>query len=393
MKPLEDVVVLDFTRVLAGPYCTLTLADLGARVIKIEPPEGDLSRHYGPFLSGVSAYFVSVNRGKRSVVIDLKELRGIELALDLAAKSDVVVENFRPGVMDRMGLGYDAVKTRRGDIIYASLSGFGQTGPRVMEPAYDMVVQAMSGIVSITGHPGGPPARVGVSIADLAAGLFGAVSIVSALRRREVSGEGARIDVAMLDSLVALLENAIARYDVSGISPGPLGAAHPSIYPFDLFTTKDRPIAITVGSDAQFKKLAGMLGHPEWAADPRFSANPARCDNQSVLKALMEKSLSRLESGEWLKILAEGEIPAGPYNDIEAMTQDPQIVAREMIRNLPDPVAGLFRVAGSPMKIADDRHDNIPAPQLGEHTDAILGELLGMNKDLINQLKDRKVIA
>jgi len=287
--PLSGITIVDLTRVLAGPYCTMVLADLGARVIKIEAPDGgDDSRGYGPFVNDKSAYFMAMNRGKESIALDLKTDADRKVFERLLEQADVLVENFRPGAMERLGYGWEALHAHHPRLIYAAASGFGHTGPYAPKPAYDMVVQGMGGIMSITGHPGGPPTRVGASIGDITAGLFTAIGIASALHHRHTSGEGMKIDVAMLDCQVAILENALSRYFLTGRSPQPLGARHPSIAPFAAFATADGHIIIAAGTDALFGKLCVALGRPALARDGRFLRNDARAENVDALGAEVE---------------------------------------------------------------------------------------------------------
>lgn len=280
--PLTGTLVLDLTRVLAGPYCTMVLADLGARVIKVENPvRGDDARAIGPFVGDRSAYFSSLNRGKQSIALDLKDDADRRIFDRLLARADVLVENFRPGVMQRLGYGWDTLHDRFPRLVVASTSGFGQTGPYAGRPAYDVVVQAMGGVMSLTGHPGSPPTRVGTSLGDITAGLFTAIGIQAALVDRFRSGVGSRIDVALLDCQVAILENAIARYAATGEVPGPIGARHPSITPFDAFATRDGYVVIAAGNDGLFARLCDVLGEPQLASDPRFSSNAG--DRKSVV--------------------------------------------------------------------------------------------------------------
>lgn len=372
--PLADIVVVDLSRVLAGPYCTMVLADLGARVIKVERPgAGDDARHMGPFVGGHSAYFASVNRGKESIALDLLAPADRLVFEQLLDRADVLVENFRPGVLDRMGYGWEKVAVRWPGLVLASVSGFGQTGPYADRPAYDMVAQAMGGIMSITGHPGEEPARVGSSIGDLAAAMFCAVGVLSALYERRVSGVARHVDVSMLDSQVALLENAIVRYGASGVVPGPLGARHPSITPFGVFRAgAGTRLVITAGNDEIFGRLCRAL---DLAADPRFATNDLRCQNSSALEALLEATLADRPADEWLDVLAAARVPCSPINDVAAVLSDPQVLARRMVVTLDD-LPGL-RVAGNPVKLSgfDDPVVRPGAPALDGDRAAILAEL------------------
>ena len=351
--PLADVTVLDLTRVLAGPFCTLVLADLGARVIKVEHPErGDDARQIGPFVGKRSAYFSSLNRGKESIGLDLKNDEDRQHFDGLLARADVLVENFRAGTMERLGYGWDALHERFPRLIYAAASGFGHTGPYASRPAYDMVVQAMGGLMSLTGPAGGPATRVGTSIGDIAAGLFTAIGVNTALYHRERTGEGIKIDVAMLDAQVALLENAIARYGATGEVPKPLGSRHPSITPFGAFATRDDPIVIAAGNDDLFRHLCGAIGREELAQDPHYATNPDRTENHEALGRELESALATRSAVAWLETLNAAGIPCGPINDVAAVLADPQVAARNMIVETHDADGNTLRMAGNPIKLS-----------------------------------------
>ncbi len=375
--PLSDIVVVDLTRVLAGPFCTLLLADLGARVIKVEHPDGgDDSRHYGPFINGTSGYFVSQNRGKESIALDLKSPADVTILHRLLKGADVMIENFRPGSMDRLGLGWAALHPRYPRLIYASTSGFGQTGPYAQRAAYDIIAQAMGGIMSITGHEGSPPTRVGSSIGDLGAGLFTAIGILTALHHRALTGDGMMIDVAMLDSQIALLENSIARYVASGEAPKPLGARHPSIAPFEPYQTKDGWVVIACGNDELFAKLCRALNCPAVAADPRFSKNTARSEHVLLLKATLEDLLVHYPTQHWLDLLLPAGIPCAPINDIAQAIHDPQVQARKMVLPVADPGVAPLMVAGMPIKMSAfaDAESRPAAPALDADRARILAD-------------------
>ena len=351
--PLSDIVVIDLTRVLAGPFCTLLLSDLGARVIKVENPAGgDDSRHYGPFINGKSGYFISQNRGKESIALDLKNAEDIVILHRMLKRADVVIENFRPGTMQRLGLDWEALHGQYPNLIYASTSGFGQTGPYAKRAAYDIIAQAMGGIMSVTGHEGGPPTRVGSSIGDLGAGLFTALGILTAMHHRAKTGEGMMIDVAMLDSQVALLENSIARYFASGKPPKPQGARHPSIAPFEPYQTKDGYVVIACGNDELFVKLCRTLGCPAVAQDARFAKNTARSEHVVLLKATLEDLLVHHPTQHWLDLLLPAGIPCAPINDVEQAVHDPQVQARNMVLPVDDPSVAPLMVAGMPIKMS-----------------------------------------
>src|SRR4051812_8645627 len=381
--PFSGLLVLDLTRVLAGPYAALLMAELGARGIKVEPPEGDDARRYGPFVSGEngvvkSGYFMSINRGKQSIALDLKKDEDRRIFEALLARADVLMENYRGGTMERLGYGWDALKDKYPRLIYAAVSGFGHTGPYAARPAYDMVVQAMGGIMSLTGHPGGLPTRVGTSVGDLTAALFGTVGLASALYDRERTGRGQKVDVGMLDCQVAILENAIARYVASGEVPGPLGTKHPSIAPFAAFKTKDHYIVIAAGNDALFGRMAKVFDRDEWRLDPRFATNPSRIEHLDALHAAMESALGARTAKDWLRLLEAEGVPCAPINDIAAVMADPQVLARNMIVTADDPDVGAVRMQGNPIKLSayNDSSTRGAAPDLDADRAAILAELL-----------------
>jgi CoA:oxalate CoA-transferase len=375
--PLAGILVVDLTRVLAGPFCTMLLADLGARVIKVEPPHGDDARRIGPFVSGRSAYFISLNRGKESISLDLKAEAERAIFEKLVARADVLVENFRPGVMERLGYGWEALHRRFPRLVVASTSGFGQTGPYAARPAYDIVVQAMGGIMSLTGHPGAPPTRVGTSTGDITAGLFTAVGIQAALLDRQRSGRGRWVDVAMLDCQVATLENAIARTQATGEAPGPLGSRHPSIAPFEAFATRDGFVVVAAGNDALFERLCTEVGRPGLARDPRFLSNPDRTAHVDDLKLLLEEALASRDTEAWLVAFEAAGIPCAPLNDVAGVLADPQVAARRMLVEVDDPAAGTLRLAGNPLKLSGfaDPPTREAAPDLDQHRARILAEL------------------
>jgi CoA:oxalate CoA-transferase len=376
--PLNGITVIDLTRVLAGPYCTMVLADLGARVIKVEVPEkGDDARAFGPFIKGKSAYFMSINRGKESLALNLKDPDDRATFEALLADADVLVENYRGGTMERLGYGWESLHPRFPKLIYAACSGFGHTGPYAERPAYDMVVQGLGGVMSLTGHPGGPPTRVGTSIGDITAGLFTAIGVSSALHHRTTSGEGMKIDVAMLDSQLAILENALARYFATGDIPGPLGARHPTIVPFQSYETADNHVIIAAGNNALFATLCKALECPELAEEARFTDNDARGVHVEELKVEMEQRLKQQSTEHWLELLAAAGVPSAPINNVAQVLADPQIAARNMVIETHDPVVGSLRMAGNPIKLSafDDPTTRQPAPDLDQHRDSILKSL------------------
>ncbi len=375
--PLAGVVVIDLTRVLAGPYCTMVLADLGARVIKVEQPgTGDDSRAYGPFVNGASAYFASLNRGKQSIALDLKTAADRAIFDALLANADVVVENFRPGTMEKLGYGWETLHQRHPRLIYAAASGFGHSGPYSRRAAYDMVVQAMGGIMSITGHPGQPPVRVGTSIGDITAGLFTAIGVNAALLHRAVTGAAIKVDVAMLDCQVAILENAISRYAATGEVAGPIGARHPSISPFAGFEARDGWMVVAAGNDALFQKMCDTLGVPALAKDRRFLTNALRTENWEPLFAEINRALKAGTVDHWLARLDAAGVPCGPINAIDKVLADPHVRARNMVVTADDPDVGVLQMAGNPIKLSSfaDPATRAPAPKLDQNRAAILGE-------------------
>jgi CoA:oxalate CoA-transferase len=376
--PLSGITVIDLSRILAGPYCTFLMAELGARIIKVEPPgKGDDAREYGPFIKGKSSYFSSVNRGKESIALDLKSAGDKRIFEALLAKADVLVENFRPGTMEKLGYGWETLHSRYPRLIYAAASGFGHTGPSSRQPAYDMVVQGLGGIMSITGHPGQPPVRIGMSIGDIGAGLYTAVAVNAALLHREKTNEATKIDIAMFDCQLALLENAIMRYTVSGEVPGPLGARHPSITPFEAFATADSAMIVAAGNDALFVKFCDALGRQDLAAAPEYKTNDLRNRNQAKLKAEIEQELTKQPTAAWIELLERAGIPAGPINTVAQALAHPQVAARNMLVTVADPISGTLTLAGNPLKLSafPDPPTRAPAPELDADRAKLLREL------------------
>lgn len=384
--PLSGITVLDFSRVLAGPYCTMVLADLGARVIKIEKlGTGDDARAFGPFIEGESAYFMCFNRGKESIALDIKSPRDRDLLERMLTQADVVVENFRPGVMDRLGYGAERLARTHPHIVYASISGFGHTGPFSDLPGYDMVVQAMGGVMSLTGWPDAPPARVGTSFGDLSAALFAAVGIVSSLYKRTQDAQGMRVDIGMLDCQAALMETALARFDVDGKVPTRTGDSHPSLAPFETFGAKDGRFVIAAGNDQLFMLLAEALGEPKLALDSRFLTNDLRCRNRPAMVAAIEAITSGEVIAHWIDRLNEAGVPCAPINTIDKLFDHPQLAARNMIVQVRGTAERIVRTAGNPIKLSafDDIDVNTPlrAPGLDEHRESILAELMSGTGD------------
>lgn len=394
MKPLSGLVVLDLSRVLAGPICTMLLSDLGANVIKIEPfPNGDDSRTNPPFINGESSYFLSLNRGKRSIVINLKKDEGKEIFLKMVPTADILVENFRPGTMEKLGLSYNTLKEINERLIYCSISGFGQTGPYRDRPAYDSVVQAMSGLMSINGYPDGPPTRVGASISDIAAGYTASVGILSGLHKREKDGKGQHLDVAMLDCMVYTLENAMSRYFATGANPGRVGNRHPICTPFDIFRTRDSYIAIAVQNNTIWERFCEAVEAGNLVKDQRFETNASRTENEPVLKENILGILSGKTTKEWLEILIEHSVPCGPINSIEDVVTDPHILAREMIVEVEHKKLGKIKAPGVPIKFSDTKCSVTTAsPVLGQHTEEILTEC-GFSAHEIQTFRESNVVV
>ncbi len=375
--PLKNLLVLDLTRVLVGPYCTMILSDLGARIIKVEAPEtGDDSRKFGPFVKNFSSYFMSLNRGKESIALNLKNEDDKKIFENILAKADILVENFKPGTLEKWGYGWNEVNKKFPRLIYASASGFGQTGPLKELPAYDMVVQGMGGLMSLTGHPNSEPTRVGTSIGDITAGLFTAIGINAALYDREKTGKGMFIDVSMLDCQIAILENAIARYFSKKEIPKPMGSRHPSIAPFEAFKTKDSHIIIAAGNDRLFEKLCEALNIKEISKNEKFNSNIKRCENMDELKKIFEDKLSSKKTSEWINILEKIKIPSGPISNIKDVVENPQVQSRNMIVKAFHKIIGEFKVSGNPIKMSSykDTETRGEIPDLDQHREKILKE-------------------
>jgi crotonobetainyl-CoA:carnitine CoA-transferase CaiB-like acyl-CoA transferase len=384
---LEGIKVIDLTRVLAGPYCTMILGDLGADVIKIEAPGGsDETRGWGPpEIGGESAYYLCANRNKRAMTLNLKNPKARDILREMIKDADVVINNFKTGTMERWGLGYDTVSELNPRLIYASISGFGQTGPYKDIPGYDYIVQAMGGMMSITGSEETGPMKVGVAIADVATGLYAAIGILAALRERDRSGTGQMIDLALFDSQISLLVNVASNYLVSGKVPKRYGNQHPNIVPYQTFAAADMKMVVAVGNDQQFRKLCALLGREEWSQDPRFSTNSMRLANRDEICGLLQEEFKRRPAAEWLSELTKAGIPNAPIYDMKQLFQDPQVEARGMKVDVPHPTAGSVPMVGSPLKLSRTpvsvRHH---PPLAGEHTKEILLEY-GFEEEQINQ--------
>ncbi len=392
--PLEGLVVLDLTRVLAGPFAGMLLADFGADVVKVENPKGgDDARAYTPFQNGESAYFISLNRGKRSLTLNLKAERGKEIFRELVKRADILVENYKPGTMAKLGLGYEALREINPRLIYAASSGFGQTGPYSAFPAYDVIIQGMGGMMSITGPDRDHPTKVGSSVADIFAGVFTVIGILMSLRARERTGRGQMVDVAMLDCMVAVLENAVTQYVVKGTVPEPIGNIHPAISPFMTLRSKDGFFNVACGNDELWKRFALAVGAEELLEDPRFFTNAGRVEDRLALRDGLEVHTTERTSAEWIELLRKIAIPCGPISNIAQVVADPQVIARNMIVELDQPKAGPLRVPGTPIKLSETPGEvRTPAPLLGQHTEEILTGWLGMGAEEIAALREQGVL-
>ncbi|MBA3472785.1 MAG: CoA transferase [Rubrobacter sp.] len=371
MLPLEGVRVLDLSRVLAGPYATMMLADLGADVLKVEHPErGDDTRHWGPpFAGGESAYFLSVNRNKRSIGVDLKDPEGLEKVKKLATSADVLIENMRRGALEKLGLGYEGLKESNPGLVYCSITGFGP-GEDQDRPGYDFLVQARGGIMGITGFPDGEPTKVGVAIADMVCGLQAAMAILAALHRRNTTGEGARIEAPLFESQLSWLANRAQEYLVSGEETGRMGNAHPSIVPYQTFDASDKKIALAVGNDAQFGNLCKALGREELATDERFARNPDRVANREELVAILQEEFSKKTADEWVEEVRGAGVPIGPVNTLADVFSDRHVLSSDVLQDVEHPSAGLLKMLASPILVDGERLPiRHPPPTLGQHTD------------------------
>jgi crotonobetainyl-CoA:carnitine CoA-transferase CaiB-like acyl-CoA transferase len=371
MLPLEGVRVLDLSRVLAGPYATMVLGDLGADVLKLEHPErGDDTRHWGPpFAGGESAYFLSVNRNKRSIGVDLKDQEGLERVKTLAAGADVLIENWRRGALEKLGLGYKALREENPDLIYCSITGFGP-GPDEDRPGYDFLVQARGGVMGITGQPGGEPTKVGVAISDIVCGLFASNAILAALYRRSATGEGARIEVPLFESTLGWLANRGQEYLVSGEDSGLIGNAHPSIVPYQTFHASDKPLVVAVGNNTQFANLCRAIGRPELAEDERYATNPDRVSNREALISELQQEFGKRTADEWAEEIRAAGVPSGPVNTLADVFTDEHVLGSGMLQALDHPSAGPLEMVASPV-IVDGEHLPIrhAPPTLGQHTE------------------------
>ena len=395
MKALSGVRVLDLTRALAGPYCTLMLGDYGADVIKIElPGRGDDTRHWGPpYIDGESAYFLSINRNKRSLTLNLKDPTGREVFMRLARNADVVVENFTPGVVNRLGIDYEAVKAENPRIVYSSISGFGQTGPYREKPAYDQMMQGLGGIMSLTGDPDGQPQKTGVALADIGAGMLAAYAVMTALFHRERTGVGQYIDVSMLDLQVAWLTYQAATYFATDTPPPRVGAAHPNLVPYQAFKCADgKYINVAVGNERFWQRFCKALGREDLVEMPEYAQNKDRVKNRDQLVALLQQEFDTRSTNRWVDILEEAGVPCGPINDLADVFSDPQVKARDMLLEVQHPSAGKIKQTGIPIKFsATPGSIDSPPPLLGQHSKEILLEL-GYSQDEVEALEQQEVI-
>jgi crotonobetainyl-CoA:carnitine CoA-transferase CaiB-like acyl-CoA transferase len=392
MMPLDGITVLDLTRVLSGPYCTMLLADMGARVIKIEQPgRGDDTRAWGPpFLNGESAYFLSINRNKESITLDFKQPEGRALLDQLIAKADVLVENFRPGTLNKLGLDYASLAKTHPRLVYCSISGFGHSGPRWKQPGYDAIMQAEGGLMSITGAADAPPVRLGVAIVDIVSGMFAAYGVAMALLARERTGKGQDIDLAMLDATVALLTYQAGNYFASGKVPARLGNRHPSIVPYETFTAADGDFVLAVGNDEQWRTFCAVAGLPE---DERFATNRQRVSGYDALRPLVADQLRTRTRQAWIAALTAAGVPCGSVRNFDELFADPQLDAREMITMVEHATIGPLKALGVPVKLSDTPGAvRTPPPTLGQHTDAVLRDDLGFSADAIAALRRQQVI-
>lgn len=392
--PLDDLLVVDLTRALAGPYCTLMLGDMGARVVKIETPEGgDDTRGWGPpFINGESSYFLGINRNKESLTLNLKHPQAQGVLRRLIDRADVLVENFRPGVMDRLGFGYEAVSGMNPRLVYAAVSGFGQDGPYRERVAYDLILQGMGGLMGTTGEEGGPPVKVGVAVTDIAAGMFAAFGIMAALHARSRTGRGQFVDASMLDAQVAWMTYQAGAYFATGENPKRLGSAHPSLVPYQSFAARDGYVNVAVGSEAIWSRFAAAIGAPHLADDPRFRTNADRVRHRQALIALLEPIFAGRSMAEWAAAFESAGVPAGPIYQMSDLFSDPQVQHRGLVVEIEHPKAGRIKQTGLPLKLSETPgRIAAPPPLLGQHTEPILREL-GYSAGEITGLREHGAI-
>lgn len=394
--PLDNVLVVDMTRILAGPYASMWLGDLGAEVIKVEEPDsGDTSRGYGPpFVGEDSAYFMSVNRNKKSLTVDFTTDEGRRILRDLIEDADVVLENYRPGTLAEYDLDYESIRKLNPEIVYTSLSGFGQDGPWSDKAGLDLTVQGLGGLMDLTGDPDGEPRRVGLAVSDLVSGIYAATGTVSALYHRRRTGEGQQVDVSLLDSMVSLLSYQASRYFATDEVPERMGNFHPSIAPYETFETEDGHLNLALVNDGLFESFCSLIDRESLANDERFEDNASRVENREELHEILQEDFHRKTTEEWLEILDEADVPAGPVQDLEEVFEHPQVRARDMLRNLSEVGGPDFEQTGIPVKFSESPGDlQGPPPKLGEHTDEVLTEKLGLSEQEIRKLQERGAIG
>lgn len=394
-QPLQDIRILDLSRVYAAPAGTMILGDLGADVIRVESPEGtDSMREWGPFINDESTYYLSANRNKRSVTLNLKDKKGKKIFLDLLKTADVVVENFKTGTMERLGLGFDYLKTVNDQLIMCSVTGFGHTGPYKDEPGFDPVIQAVSGLMDVTGQSDGEPTKVGVPIADILTSNYVATSILAAIRMRDFNQEGQHIELSLLDVQVSSLANISSGYINADVIPKRLGNSHNNVVPYQVFYSKDHPIMVCAGNNGLYIRLCNLLGHPEWITDPKFSTNDKRLENETELVSEIQKILKTKTADEWLNLLSNAQIPAGRVNTVEQAFDNPQVQARDTVETLTHPKKGDIKMTKNPMRFSKlNISSKYAPPLLGEHTEEILMNELGYSMQDIEALREDKVIA
>lgn len=394
-QALAGLRVLDFSHALAGPYCTLLLADYGAEIYKLEPPEGELARGWGPpFVEGEASFFLGLNRGKRGVSIDLKRHEGVDLCLRLVERMDVLIENFRPGTMQRLGLGYEAVRNRNPRLIYCSISGYGQKGPSRDQTAMDLTIECSSGFMSITGTDQGEQVRSGYAVADINAGLFAAIGILMALQQRDRTGIGQYVDVSMFDGMTSAMSSNYMAYLGSGNVPKPMGTSFPTLVPYRTFRASDREFSIAVGSEKLWATLCDVIDRPEFRDDPRYSSNALRIQNREALERQLQHVFSHHTANEWVKLLGNAGVPCTTVATFAEVVDDPQAALRQMFPSISHPVRKPYRATGPPIKMSESVAGALTgAPQVGEHTEAVLTELLGMDLKTVKKLAAHGVIV
>lgn len=393
-QPLEDIRVLDLSRVYAAPEGSMILADLGADVIRVEAPEGtDSMRDWGPFMNGESTYYFSANRNKRSITINLKEEKGKNLFLQMVKKADIVIENFKTGTLEKLGLAYENLKAVNEQIILCSVTGYGQTGPYKSEAGFDPVIQALSGVMDVTGQPDGEPTKVGIPIADILTGKFVAISLLAALRMRDLNKIGQHIDLSLLDVQMSSMGNIASAYINTGMISKRLGNRHNNVVPYQVFESADQPIMICAGNDRLFKKLCSVLERPEWAEDERYTTNANRFENQEVLIQDISRIVKTKTSDQWLELLSDYKIPAAKVNNMAQAIEHPQVQARELVETLNHPVVGEIKMTKSPLRFSGlNVMSKYPPPLLGEHTEEILTKEVGLTELELQELRENNII-